>query len=238
MIKKVYSIAGFLLLLGQLSCISTQNFSKRNQNMAAEKMTYLALGDSYTIGEGVEPKDNYPNQVVALLQESGINFSTPKIIATTGWTTDELKKRIQDAAINGKTYDFVTLLIGVNNQYRGRPVDNYRNELRQLLEEAITFAKGNKSHVAVLSIPDWGVTPFAINKGSDQEKVAQEIDQYNQAKREITQEMGLAYIDITEHYRINGMQPESVVSDQLHPSALIYRFWAEKLVHMIREIAF
>ena len=238
MLKKVYSIACFLLLLGQLSCISTRNISKQNQFMAADKMSYLALGDSYTIGEGVEEKDRYPNQVVALLQESGINFSEPKIIATTGWTTDELKKGIQDSAIDGETYDFVTLLIGVNNQYRGRPVADYRDEFRQLLEDAVTFAKGNKSHVAVLSIPDWGVTPFAVNRGSDQEQVAQEIDQYNQAKREITQEMGVAYIDITEHYRIKGMNPESVVSDQLHPSQLIYQFWAEKLVEIVKVMEF
>ncbi|GAB2608732.1 SGNH/GDSL hydrolase family protein [Belliella aquatica] len=206
--------------------------------MDSDKMTYLALGDSYTIGEGVEAKDRYPHQAVEMLEASGIVFSEPKIIATTGWTTDELKKGIQASDVNGKTYDLVTLLIGVNNQYRGRPVDNYRSEFRQLLEDTIAFAKGDKSHVVVLSIPDWGVTPFAVNRGSDQEKVAREIDQYNQAKKEITEEIGVTYIDITEHYRINGMKPESVVSDQLHPSGLIYQYWAEKLVEIVEVMEF
>ena len=236
--KKILLIASLFLVLGQWSCISTQNISKQNQNMDSDKMTYLALGDSYTIGEGVEAKDRYPHQAVEMLRQKNIHFSEPKIIATTGWTTDELKKGIQAADVNGKTYDLVTLLIGVNNQYRGRPVDNYRSEFRQLLEDAIAFAKGDKSHVVVLSIPDWGVTPFAVNRGSDQEKVASEIDQYNQAKKEITEEMGVTYIDITEHYRINGMKPESVVSDQLHPSGLIYQYWAEKLVEIVEVMEF
>lgn len=236
--KKILSIASFFLVLGQWSCISTQNISKKNQNMDSDKLTYLALGDSYTIGEGVEPEDRYPHQAVEMLEASGITFSEPKIIATTGWTTDELEKGIQAADIDGKTYDLVTLLIGINNQYRGRPVDNYRSEFQQLLEDAIAFAKGDKSHVVVLSIPDWGVTPFAVNRGSDQEEVARKIDEYNQAKREIAEEMGIAYIDITEHYRINGMKPESVVSDKLHPSGLIYKFWAEKLAKIIKEMEF
>ncbi|AFL84861.1 lysophospholipase L1-like esterase [Belliella baltica DSM 15883] len=236
--KKLLSIASFFLVLGQWSCISSQNISKQNQKMDSNKLTYLALGDSYTIGEGVEAKDRYPHQAVEMLKESGLIFSEPKIIATTGWTTDELANGIKAADIEGENYDLVTLLIGVNNQYRGRPVENYRNEFRQLLEDAITFAKGDKSHVVVLSIPDWGVTPFAVNRGSDQEKVAREIDQYNQAKKAISEEMGIAYIDITEHYRINGMKSESVVSDQLHPSGMIYQYWAEKLVEIVEGMEF
>lgn len=236
--KNILLIAALFLVFGQWSCISTQNISNQNQNMDSNELTYLALGDSYTIGEGVEAKDRYPHQAVEMLKQKDINFSEPKIIATTGWTTDELANGIQAADIEGKTYDLVTLLIGVNNQFRGRPVENYRSEFRQLLEDAITFAKGDKSHVVVLSIPDWGVTPFAVNRGSDQEKVAREIDQYNQAKKAISKEMGIAYIDITEHYRINGMKPESVVSDQLHPSGLIYQYWAEKLVEIVEGMEF
>lgn len=231
--KKILSIACLFFVLGQWSCISTQNISKQNQDMDSNGLTYLALGDSYTIGEGVAAKDRYPHQAVEMLKESGINFSEPKIIATTGWTTDELAKGIQAADIKGKNYDLVTILIGVNNQFRGRPVENYQKEFRQLLEDGITFAKGDKSHVVVLSIPDWGVTPFAVNRGSDQEKVALEIDLYNKAKKAIAEEMGVDYIDITEHYRINGMKPESVVSDNLHPSGLIYQYWAEKLVELV-----
>lgn len=236
--KKIFTAIALLLVLGQWSCITSQNISKQNQKMNSKELTYLALGDSYTIGEGVEAKDRYPHQAVEMLRQKNIFFSEPKIIATTGWTTDELAKGIEIAEIDGKTYDLVTLLIGVNNQYRGRPVENYRKEFRALLEDAITYAEGDKNHVVVLSIPDWGVTPFAINRGSDQEKVTREIDEYNLAKKTICKEMGVAYIDITDHYRIHGMKPESVVSDKLHPSGLIYKFWAAQLVGIVEKMGF
>jgi len=190
---------------------------------------YLALGDSYTIGEGVAEAERFPSQVVAMLAEQGIMMEEPKIIATTGWTTDELKAGIEKAGIGGQTYEMVTLLVGVNNQYRGRDLDNYRQEFNELLEQAIEFAGGNQQRVVVLSIPDWGVTPFAVEKEADQSKVAQEIDAYNKAKQEITEQKGVKYIDITEDYRQRGHLAEGVVADKLHPSGLIYRYWAEKV---------
>ncbi|WP_373495695.1 SGNH/GDSL hydrolase family protein [Aquiflexum sp.] len=203
--------------------------------MEEKTFTYLALGDSYTIGESVDEKDRYPNQTVKLLKANELEFEKPTIIAKTGWTTDELTKGINDAGIAGKTYDLVTLLIGVNNQFRGRSLENYESEFRTLLQDAIIFAKGNPNSVVVISIPDWGVTPFAVNRGSDQEKIAKEIDEFNAAKKSIAEQMNVHYIDITEEYREIGALPQMVVSDNLHPSALVYERWAKKIEQVIFE---
>ncbi|KAK6026931.1 hypothetical protein OSTOST_07089 [Ostertagia ostertagi] len=145
--------------------------------------TYLALGDSYTIGELVASRENFPHQLVALMKQDQFDIADPVIIATTGWTTDELAASIREHNIH-ETFSFVTLLIGVNNQYRGRDVDDYKKEFTNLLNQAILFANGHARHVFVLSIPDWGVTPFA--EGKDRAKIAQEIDAYNNACKEIT----------------------------------------------------
>jgi lysophospholipase L1-like esterase len=229
---KHLAIISLLISALHLNCMEKEN----PKNLMEEKTyTYLALGDSYTIGEGVAEKDRYPNQTVELLKAKGLEFDKPIIIAKTGWTTDELAKGIENAEIVGNTYDLVTLLIGVNNQYRGRPLENYESEFRTLLQDAITFAKGNSNNVVVISIPDWGVTPFAVNRGSDQAKVAKEIDEFNAAKQSISDQLGVHYIDITEEYRKIGALPQMVVSDNLHPSALVYEKWANKLEKIITE---
>ena len=141
--------------------------------------SYLALGDSYTIGEQVLPEENVPNKTVTLLNKTGAgaqHFAAPQIIAKTGWTTDELDAAI-DAANISKQFNFVSLLIGVNNEYRGRTVKDFKIEFEHLLQRAIQFAGNKADHVFVLSIPDWGVTPFA--EGRDRKKIAEEIDAYN-----------------------------------------------------------
>jgi len=212
-----------------LGCIEKE----KTDIMEEKTYTYLALGDSYTIGEGVEESGRYPNQAVEILKSKGLIFEKTTIIAKTGWTTDELDQGIEAAGIQGKTYDLVTLLIGVNNQYRGRPVSDYETEFRKMLTKAIRFAKGNPKHVVVISIPDWGVTPFATDRGTDREKVAKEIDAYNMAKERISKELGVYYIDITEECRKIGALPEMVVEDKLHPSELVYKSWAEKLAKVI-----
>lgn len=212
-----------------LGCIEKE----KTDIMEEKTYNYLALGDSYTIGEGVEESGRYPNQAVENLKSKGLIFEKPTIIAKTGWTTDELDQGIEAAGIQGKTYDLVTLLIGVNNQYRGRPVSDYETEFRKMLTKAIRFAKGKPKHVVVISIPDWGVTPFATDRGTDREKVAKEIDAYNMAKERISKELGVYYIDITEEYRKIGALPEMVVEDKLHPSELVYKSWAEKLANVI-----
>lgn len=190
------------------------------------ELQYLAIGDSYTIGEGVKDADRYPNQLTGLLRDHGYRFGEPKIIAKTGWTTDELQAGITAAGIEGQQFDLVTVLIGVNNQYRGRDVEEYRQQLHEILDAAIVFAKGNKDKVLVISIPDWGVTPFAKEKAVDQTKVAQAIDRFNAVKAETAQKMGLRFLDITNHYRMPGNGQMKVVDDKLHPSKEIYNYWA------------
>jgi len=204
-----------------------------------KKLTYLALGDSYTIGEGVDEQDRYPNQLVGQLNKTGkFTFEAPLIIAKTGWTVDELEVGINASQTNPEGYDLVTLLIGVNNQYRGRPVAEFEKEFEAMLKRAIVFARGKKEHVIVVSIPDWGVTPFAKDRGSDQEKVAREIDAYNTAKAAICSEYGVEFVEITEDYRQIGAKPEMVVADQLHPSGLVYARWTEKIFKIANQIQF
>jgi lysophospholipase L1-like esterase len=195
-------------------------------------ISYLALGDSYTIGEQVPVQENFPYQTVHLLRKQHLDAGDPVIIATTGWTTDELAAAIREHNIR-ETFSFVTLLIGVNNQYRHRSVENYREEYVQLLDQAIIFAKGITQHVFVLSIPDWGVTPFA--DGRDRQKIAHEIDAYNAACKEITIDHKCQYLDITSSTRENANNASYTAGDGLHPSGKEYGVWAERLAEMVAE---
>lgn len=221
-----------LLLFGSLTACKTTQSTR----MPTDTLSYLALGDSYTIGEGVGPKDTYPEQLRALLSVEKIKLAEPLIIARTGWTTDELSAGIDDAEIAGQTYALVTLLIGVNNQYRGRAVEDYAREFEQLLDRAIAFAGGREERVFVLSIPDWGVTPFAEEREVDRQAVAAAIDAYNAQKRAICAEKGVHFTDITETYRQIGAEVPSLVSDKLHPSALVYARWAKALVDPVAAV--
>lgn len=225
-----------------LSSLSVLIFfmSISKESLAQNKtLTYLALGDSYTIGEGVAEKDRYPVQLVEDLNKSGkYEFSTPQIIAKTGWTVDELDAGINSSQTDEQGYDLVTLLIGVNNQYRGRPVTDYEKDFEAMLNRAIGFAKDQKDHVVVISIPDWGVTPFAANRNADQAKVASEIDAYNAAKKTICDRYGVAFVEITKDYRKIGAQPDMVVEDQLHPSGLVYARWTEKVLKEVKKMKF
>ena len=197
---------------------------------------YLALGDSYTIGESVPSTDNYPNQLTALLRLAGYDFLPPRIVARTGWTTDELEAGIVSANNEQRlysNYDFVTLLIGVNNQYRGRSLDQYRAEFEELLKKAVRYADNRPQRVAVLSIPDWGVTPFA--SGRDRAQIAREIDAFNAANREISERYNIYYIDVTPWTREAAADPTLLSIDGLHPSAKEYRRWAERLYTFFRS---
>jgi len=198
--------------------------------------SYLALGDSYTIGEGVLPEENFPNQTITLLNKTadgGYHYSASEIIATTGWTTDELDIAIDTAKIS-KTYDIVSLLIGVNNQYRGRPVKNFEIEFEHLLQRAIQFANNNANHVFVLSIPDWGITPFAA--GRDRKKIAEEIDAYNNVCKAGAEKFKTHFIDITTSQRADGSKDEFLAADKLHPSGKEYAKWAAQLVKAISTV--
>ncbi len=188
--------------------------------------SYLALGDSYTIGEGVPLYDSYPYQAVQLLRKAGKNFYAPEIIARTGWTTDELAAAIAGTRLLPR-YDLVTLLIGVNNQYRGRDLEEYGVQFEQLLHQAIGLAQPG-GRVLVLSIPDWGVSPFAETRGKDREEIATAINSFNTLARQITQEQGLPFIDITGHSR-TLRAPADFVADGLHPGAGQYAWWAEQV---------
>ncbi len=186
---------------------------------------YLALGDSYTIGEGVAENGRWPQQLAHALREEGIALDDPRIIATTGWTTDELSAAIDEAGLHG-VFGFVSLLIGVNNQYRGRSVDEYRGEFSALLKRAVAFANNDPAHVLVLSIPDWGVTPFAIQSERDRDLIASELDAYNAVARDVCVEQGITFVDITPVSRERGAEPAMLADDGLHPSALMYAEWA------------
>ncbi len=186
-------------------------------------LRFLALGDSYTIGEAVQPAERWPVQLAALLRERGTDATDPEIIAQTGWTTDELAAAIAERSPRGP-YDLVSLLIGVNNQYRGRPLDEFRAQFRSLLDKAVELAGGETSRVLVLSIPDWGVTPFA--EGRDRARIATEIDACNAAAREETEAAGAVFIDITPISREAAAVPGLLAEDGLHPSGEMYRRWA------------
>jgi len=228
-----------IYLLYVLSLISCKTTEISGPMSKTTQLAYLALGDSYTIGEGVDKSDRYPNQLVKRLsKETFFNWKNPKIIAKTGWTVDELNEGINGTRLRDKPFDLVTLLIGVNNQYTERPVNVYKTEFEAMLKRAIRFAGDKPDHVVVLSIPDWGVTPFAINRGSDKAKVASEIDAYNQAKKEVCDNYGVAFIDITEDYREIGANPEMVVEDDLHPSGLVFTRWADELFKRVSTLTF
>lgn len=194
--------------------------------------TYLALGDSYTIGEQVPMHENFPYQTVDLLRKQRFDVADPVIIATTGWTTDELAASIREHNIQDK-FSFVSLLIGVNNQYRGRDVENYKEEFTQLLTQAIAFANDQPQKVFVISIPDWGVTPFA--NGKDHGKIAEEINAYNAACKEIAEAHKCQFIEITESTRKNGKDKDYLAGDGLHPSTKEYTIWAERLAERVGE---
>ncbi len=188
---------------------------------------FLALGDSYTIGEGVTAAERWPNQFANLLRARGQDPGEPTIIAKTGWTTDELDAAI-DAAEQDQTlrpaYALVSLLIGVNNQYRGRDLGTYQPEYVALLVRAIGFAGGRPDRVLALSIPDWGVTPFGAADARGPATIGAQIDAYNQTARDICASHGVAFIDITE---VSRQHPEWLVADRLHPDGRQYLAWAE-----------
>jgi len=189
----------------------------------------LALGDSYTIGEGVVEAGRWPAQFCAALRALEVDIAEPRIIARTGWTTDELSAAIDVAEPLGE-WDMVSLLVGVNDQYRDRDLDHYRREFSALLDRALGFAGGGGDRVFVLSIPDWGVTPFGQACGRDTVQIAREIDGYNAVNHEISLHRGVFWLDITDITRAFGARPEMLAADGLHPSAAMYAAWVEKLI--------
>lgn len=203
--------------------------SKKDSNT----YTYLALGDSYTIGQSVPAKLSFPHQAVTLLKKQGWKVHEPDIIAVTGWTTDDLEVAVQRRS-PGADYDVVSLLIGVNDQYVGYSLEHYRAGFEQLLKQAIGYAKGKADHVVVLSIPDWGVTTFAA--GRDRNIIATEIDVFNDVNYELSTRYHVRYINITPDTRQMGNNPLLVAPDGLHPSGDEYLIWSEKLAPVMASI--
>ncbi len=192
---------------------------------------FLALGDSYTIGEAVAEEERWPVQLAQLLRQKGYNVQSPEIIATTGWRTDQLKEAIEKGT-KRTVYDMVSLLIGVNNQYQGKSVESYRPEFEELLLKAIELAGKNKDRVFVVSIPDYGYTPFGREK---QPLISAAIDAYNAANREIAEKHGVQYFYITDLTRKGLDDPSLVAPDGLHPSGKMYALWAEHIAAGLKQ---
>ena len=187
-------------------------------------LRFLALGDSYTIGEGVTAEERWPAKLAVLARARGVPLADPVIIARTGWTTDELSAAIDSADPQGP-FALVTLLIGVNNQYRGRDAEEYRAHFKALLARAVGFAAGSATLVVVLSIPDWGVTPFA--EGRDRASISAAIERFNAIGREEATRAGARFVDVTPSSRRAGSDRSLLAADGLHPSGKMYAEWAQ-----------
>jgi lysophospholipase L1-like esterase len=196
--------------------------------------TYLALGDSYTVGEAVPQGESYPFQLMAQLKADGFKLDTPTVIATTGWTTQELIDATNAYNFTGKKYDLVTLLIGVNDQYQGISIDTYHANFITLLNKAMALAK-NKSHVIVISIPDYGVTPFA--QGNDA-VIGPQIDAFNAIGQSEALKAGVAYLNITDISRLAAKDPTLIATDGLHPSGKMYQMWVQRLAPMVEKMIY
>ncbi len=187
---------------------------------------FLALGDSYTIGESVAEKERWPVQLAAAMRNGGVKIDDPRIIATTGWRTDQLKKAILDANLKNE-YGLVSLLIGVNNQYQKKSAESYAPEFEELLNMAVALAGGKKEYVFVVSIPDYGFTPFGKPK---QEEITKAIDDFNEVNLSISKRMGITYVNITDLTREGLDKPAYVAGDGLHPSGVMYGLWVERIL--------
>jgi len=204
-------------------------------NAASRARRFLALGDSYTIGEGICARERWPQQVVDALRAEGASIDDPQIIAVTGWTTDELAAGMRAVALT-PPYDIVSLGIGVNNQYRGRDIDEYREQLGALLERAVHLAGDRPRQVMMISIPDWGVTRFASEHGHDSAAVAGALDSYNAVAREETLRVGAHWADVTTLSRACGNEEGMLATDGLHPSAAQYTLWTQRLLPLGRTL--
>lgn len=223
MFRNLRLLLAFTLSLSTLSCMAQSN----------EQITYLALGDSYTIGESVAESDRWPVQLAKALSNRGMPVDSPKIIATTGWRTDDLQKGIAEDKELRESYDLVSLLIGVNNQYQGKPIAQYEKEFEELIKKAIKLANNDAKKVFVVSIPDYGKTPFGAEK---EETIAKELDEYNSIGKRISSHYGIPFFNITPISRQAKERPELVAKDKLHPSGLMYTEWVELFVDDVAKI--
>ena len=200
---------------------NNKNFISPNN----ESYSFLALGDSYTVGEGVSYEESWPSQFVDYALDRGIDFKNPELIAQTGWKTYDLLNAIKSSNLSVK-YDFISLLIGVNNQFNSRPLSEFEDDLNEILTEINYLKKGN-SKVIVISIPDWGYSPYGSSY--DRERISDEIDQFNNILKKISEQNNLNFVDVTQISRLAIKEPNLIAKDNLHPSELMYSEWVKKI---------
>jgi|TARA_B100000242_G_scaffold69968_1_gene43999 lysophospholipase L1-like esterase len=194
-------------------------------NSLESSYSFIALGDSYTIGEGVNENERWPNQFVDVAYENGVDFDQPIIIAETGWKTYDLLNAINQTNFT-KKYDYVSLLIGVNNQFNSRPIDEFEQDLNDLMEEMKKIKK-NDGSIIIISIPDWGYSPFG--ESSDMIDISSQIDLFNSSLRKFASTNNLKFVDVTEISRRGIDEPNLIAGDSLHPSGIMYLEWAKKI---------
>lgn len=213
--------------ISELPTIYNPGINTSDNSNSLATLKYLALGDSYTIGESVNKEERWPEQLVKHLALQNYLVKEPVILAKTGWTTANLNTAINSKGITD-TFDIVTLLIGVNNQFQGRSIVEFQNQFRELLNKSITFAKNKPENVIVVSIPDWGVSPFA--NSLNREEISKEIDSFNTVKKEETLKMNAKFVDITSISRLALNNSEFIASDGLHFSGEMYKLWVEEII--------
>ena len=236
---KILKLSYFLIFI--IACDSSSSFDDEtlisidedasvNQNLNSDSLnqtqfSLLALGDSYTIGEGVNEDQIWPNQFIKVAYENGVDFSSPRIIAKTGWKSYDLINAIESSNFE-KKYDYVSLLIGVNNQFNSRPVNEFENDLDKLLIK-INNLKKKSGSVLIISIPDWGSSPYGV--GFDRNEISNEINTFNNSLKSFANINGLKYVDVTEISRRAINEPNLIAIDNLHPSGIMYLEWAKKI---------
>lgn len=225
--RKIKICLAFVAIVLLASCAPSRTL----ESSGDEIQNILALGDSYTIGESVPESGRWPVQLREKLEERNASNIDLKIIAKTGWRTDELRQAVEGQNLN-KKYDLVTLLIGVNNQYQGKSINDYPNEFTQCLEQAISFARSKKD-VVVVSIPDYAFTPFGQTRNP--KVITEEIDQYNEINQRISKNYGVKYVYITDVTRQGIEDPDLVASDGLHPSAKCYSLFVPRIIDVLQK---
>jgi len=236
----------FFLLTVIIGCTSNTNYNDEDLNIDRDDSndslivvdnlntpnespySFIALGDSYTIGEGVNQDERWPNQFVDVAYENGVDFDQPMIIAETGWKTYDLLNAINQTNFS-KKYDYISLLIGVNNQFNSRPIDEFEEDLNKLMNEMKRIKK-NDGSIIIISIPDWGYTPFG--ESSDMSDISEQINLFNSSLRKFATTNGLKYVDVTEISRRGINEPDLITDDNLHPSGIMYLEWAKKIYNI------
>lgn len=223
---KLYSFLFIFLLL-----ISCNDKDAKVTEESTQPLTYLALGDSYTIGESVAPALRWPVQLVDSLRERGVEINVPKIIAKTGWTTQDLLLAMEQQ-LKEEKYDLVSILIGVNNQYQGKSIEDYKNDLDEIFTEAIAHSKTGKDGVFAVSIPDYGATPFGAERS---EEIAAEIEEFNAVFKAKAEVYGVPFYNITPISKRAAQEEDLVANDDLHPSGRMYSLWVEEFIDEVIE---